>query len=421
MSLCWAGYGGGQPPQVDALQSLQDQMAKLLVGCGSEQLQTSARAADKVLEQGPTAIRDKEEREKTLASIATGTGDLSPCVVCCQPATRRCSRCQHVVYCGPDCARRHWKEGGHRETCTSDPRNFQLDRVPPAAPPLAVTLAAVGSSADFAAKHRSGEGLPIVLRSTVSKGNLGSAWDLDRLVEAFGPEKLEARFYRGVAQSPDLWTRAGYCDSELVTAAQFAKLIRSGEARRDDVYVNCEVGRTKPGCRLAKDLATIGKRLGLETTSLLGEQVNVWWGAPGHTEPLHCDANDGTLLQLRGRKRVVLFPASQWLNLYPFPMSARMNWAWSRVSLKNVDVRSYPNIRQALPLRMEVVLEEGDVLFIPACWAHHITGLETAESTGEEAHILSVNRFWKTGVERPSEFLPQDVVAVFKQLFPNGL
>jgi hypothetical protein len=64
----------------------------------------------------------------------------------------------------------------------------------------------------------------------------------------------------------------------------------------------------------------------------------MWWGAPGHTEPLHCDLTDGTLWQLRGRKRVVLFPAEVWRDLYPFGVEQRMSWAFSQVRHDSPDL-----------------------------------------------------------------------------------
>ena len=45
--------------------------------------------------------------------------------------------------------------------------------------------------------------------------------------------------------------------------------------------------------------------------------------AGGHTEPLHIDVTDGTLLQLCGRKRITLFPPHCWKELSPFPVSAQ--------------------------------------------------------------------------------------------------
>lgn len=33
-------------------------------------------------------------------------------------ATKRCSGCRAVAYCGRDCQKRHWCHGGHREGCS---------------------------------------------------------------------------------------------------------------------------------------------------------------------------------------------------------------------------------------------------------------------------------------------------------------
>jgi hypothetical protein len=41
------------------------------------------------------------------------------CAACGQDALhlRRCSACRAVSYCSPECQRRHWKEGGHKQQC----------------------------------------------------------------------------------------------------------------------------------------------------------------------------------------------------------------------------------------------------------------------------------------------------------------
>ena len=123
----------------------------------------------------------------------------------------------------------------------------------------------------------------------------------------------------------------------------------------------------------------------------------MWWGAPGHTEPLHIDVTDGTLCQLCGRKRVILFPRACWRALSPFPVNPHgMSWAFSRVRISCPDFQRFPGLRQAMAMRLELDLEEGDVLFIPSGVAHEITGM------GSE-HVLSVNRFWRTD---PSPLLP---------------
>merc|ERR1719421_2007604 len=226
----------------------------------------------------------------------------------------------------------------------------------------------------FSAHFRSGEGCPVVIRGAIPKSKL---WTLQDCVHYLGPDtQLQARFYQGTVRTPERWTQVGYCDPRPITAPEYADMVQSGRAKLDDVYVNCDVKRSGAGAVFEPELARLGKALGLEVTKTLGPMVNLWWGAPGHTEPLHSDINDGTLFQLRGRKRIVLFPASEWVNLYPFPTTAEMSWSWSRVNLDKIDTCSFPRIKGALARRMEFVLEEGDALFIPAAWAHEITGID---------------------------------------------
>mmetsp|Transcript_159417 Transcript_159417/g.305761 ORF Transcript_159417/g.305761 Transcript_159417/m.305761 type:complete len:708 (+) Transcript_159417:61-2184(+) len=372
--------------------------------------------------QAKMLTKSRSERLEKLGAAQEGVG---MCAVCCRPATITCSKCNHVLYCSPKCQQRHWDGLGYKETCHLDNRDFQLDQLSPPAPIGAVDLSAVNP--EMFSEYRSDEGFPIVLRGVLGAASK-STWDLDSVVKSFGGDtEVDTRFYRGVAKTPGRWADVGFCDASRTPVGQFAALIRNGEAQKVDAYVNCDLVGTPAGSshlgQILKDrLCEIGEKTGLRPTDALGEQINIWWGPPGHTEPLHCDANDGTLLQLRGRKKVILFPASEWLNLYPFPTSTSMSWAWSRVCLQDVDVKTFPNLRQALPKRCEVILEEGDALFIPACWAHQIEGLqEEGDSAQSAQHVLSVNRFWKTSVDRSTRWLPVDVKVQYKGQFPNGM
>ena len=124
------------------------------------------------------------------------------------------------------------------------------------------------------------------------------------------------------------------------------------------------------------------------------------------------DVTDGTLCQLRGRKRVVLFPPASWVDLSPFPATQHgMSWAFARVSLAQPDFAQHPRLRAALAHRMEVVLEPGEVLYIPACAAHEIGGEHGTD------HVLSVNRFWHTAPARVVSHLPDPVT---EQAFRDG-
>lgn len=87
---------------------------------------------------------------------------------------------------------------------------------------------------------------------------------------------------------------------------------------------------------------------------------------------------DNILVEVVGRKRVVLFPPSDAPFLYLTGDKSRVT------NIDQPDLDKYPNFIHAK--RYECVLESGDVLFIPALWFHHVTALDFA---------LAVNVFWR--------------------------
>mmetsp|Transcript_1460 Transcript_1460/g.4392 ORF Transcript_1460/g.4392 Transcript_1460/m.4392 type:complete len:605 (+) Transcript_1460:34-1848(+) len=115
-------------------------------------------------------------------------------------------------------------------------------------------------------------------------------------------------------------------------------------------------------------------------TSLTGEVAQserVWVSTAGTVSSLHYDAADSFLVQIRGRKRVIFFPAKDvhGLDCYPIghPLGRR-----SRVDLTNPSSgygRHTAFWNGAVHRAQEVVLEAGDVLCFPSKWAHYTESL----------------------------------------------
>lgn len=232
----------------------------------------------------------------------------------------------------------------------------------------------------------------------------------------------------GLATQPQRWHGKKSHAKHVVptTAPQFAHAISSGLAARDYCYVQHDIRQTRAGQRLMKCFQDLGDAMGLALHPQYGALVNIWWGPCGHTEPLHVDVTEGTLCQLRGKKRVVLFPPTAWRDLHPFPVSGSgMSWAFSQVP--NVLQRAaeaellleFPDLGRALPQRMELQLDEGEVLFIPACCAHEIAG-ESAHGTEPADHVLSVNRFWATDPANVLPHLPADARREYERGLVGG-
>ncbi|KAG5466875.1 hypothetical protein LSCM1_01052 [Leishmania martiniquensis] len=110
----------------------------------------------------------------------------------------------------------------------------------------------------------------------------------------------------------------------------------------------------------------------------------------------HYDALDNVLCQIVGTKRVVLFPPSEFNNLYVTGSSSAV------MSLDEPDLVRYPRFIDACKMAQEVILRPGDMLFLPAMWFHHITTLlpdeDLADSTAAAAsarYNVSVNVFYR--------------------------
>lgn len=81
---------------------------------------------------------------------------------------------------------------------------------------------------------------------------------------------------------------------------------------------------------------------------------------------------DNLLIQVNGRKRVVLFSPRDATKLY-------LNGDKSEVlDIDNPDLSRYPKFAEATPY--ECFMEPGDVLFIPAMWFHNVMSLQVRQS-----------------------------------------
>lgn len=87
---------------------------------------------------------------------------------------------------------------------------------------------------------------------------------------------------------------------------------------------------------------------------------------------------DNILVEVVGRKKVVLFPPTDAPYLYLVGDKSKVT------NIEEPDLTRYPNFVHAT--RYECILEAGDILFIPALWFHHVTALDFA---------VAVNVFWR--------------------------
>ncbi|KAF6208048.1 hypothetical protein GE061_016498 [Apolygus lucorum] len=110
-------------------------------------------------------------------------------------------------------------------------------------------------------------------------------------------------------------------------------------------------------------------------------------GMEGNVTPCHYDEQENLFAQVRGYKRILLFPPEQFGCLYPHP-------AWhphdrqSQVDFDDPDLAKYPKFAEASA--SEAIVGPGDVLYIPNYWWHHV------ESLMKGGYTVSVNFWYKS-------------------------
>lgn len=118
----------------------------------------------------------------------------------------------------------------------------------------------------------------------------------------------------------------------------------------------------------------------------LGEYGSLWFGPAGTITPLHHDVMNILVAQVLGRKRFTLIPSNQAHLLY------NEKGVFSEVDVENPDLEQHPMFKDAGSL--QIVLEPGEVLFIPVGWWHHVRALDISISLSFTKFLFPNTYHW---------------------------
>lgn len=129
--------------------------------------------------------------------------------------------------------------------------------------------------------------------------------------------------------------------------------------------------------------------------------TNLWFGGDKCKTPLHFDDKDNFFIQIFGEKRILLFSPTQTEFLYQ--AHGEEHDHLSRVNVFDPDESEFPLFAEAE--WSEVVVEPGDLLYIPEEWWHAVETLTTS---------ISLNFWWTSLTRHIREVSSQ----VSKRVFP---
>lgn len=208
---------------------------------------------------------------------------------------------------------------------------------------------------------------PVIIEGLMTAWRAVETWTADYLKGMAGDQLIE--IMAGRDADPKYEINAPN-HRTMVRFADYIDRVYGGLVSNDQYLVANNRFFQQPETRsLMDDFASFREYLDPAT---VGERCFLWFGPAGTITPLHHDSCNILIAQVVGRKRFRLISALQWPYVY------NNIGVYSDVDCENPDLDRHPLFRHANPI--DVVLEPGQVLFLPVGWWHHVRALDVSIS-----------------------------------------
>jgi Cupin-like domain len=204
---------------------------------------------------------------------------------------------------------------------------------------------------------------PTVLTDVADSWPATQVWTPDYLKDTVGAEVIEVMTGRENDKEYEINLDA---HRKAMRFDKYVDLVTNSDPTNDFYLVANNHFLDKPGtAALWADFSCDERFLDPAAAS---QRVFFWFGPAGTVTPLHHDVSNILLAQVRGTKRVTLVPALESHLVYNDVA------VYSSVNAEFPDAQRHPRFSTAT--RLTVDLHEGETLFIPVGWWHHVRSLE---------------------------------------------
>jgi hypothetical protein len=224
----------------------------------------------------------------------------------------------------------------------------------------------------FSQRGGMAQGSPVIIVNALEEWDLKNRWTPERLALKLKKRRIPVSVSSGrkfgYKETPDPHAMLDFS----LEAMDFATAVRRISQTREDECVY--MMQQSVARRLPELMSSFIVPAWIRSEQ--GVEVNFWFGRDAIT-PLHFDSSNNLFAQVHGRKTFVIFAPRDTDYLYPYDVRTATPHV-SHVDANQPDLARYPEFPQAAPIRF--VLNEGELLFLPAFWWHQVQSLGVAIS-----------------------------------------
>ncbi|MEO0969341.1 MAG: cupin-like domain-containing protein, partial [Cyanobacteria bacterium J06639_18] len=215
------------------------------------------------------------------------------------------------------------------------------------------------------------QGKPFIIDGIANNWKACKNWSNDYLVDTCGENQVPVETY------PENYFE-GYnyakLDNDYYTNMTFAEYMDIVEGKKSDdkLYYLSQVKMRKYFPQLLGDIVS------LDFFKKEPRDINLFFGFKNKkyasTSKLHFDEIHNIFVQVRGRKRFLLFPHTNYLSFYPPLEDESYSSTCSKVNPEEPDLKQFPKF--PINDKIEIIVNPGEILYLPPFWWHHVTSLD---------------------------------------------
>jgi len=233
---------------------------------------------------------------------------------------------------------------------------------------------------------------PVIINGILDEWPAMTRWTPDYLLSQCGEKIVEIQSDR--ESDPNYEMDYNRHKKQLKFADYIALILANGETASNNFYMTAR-NSTSINSEALSPLWSDVPLSNLSAYLKVDEQRYpglFWFGPKGTITPLHHDLYNNFMAQVQGRKLVRIFPSTALPKIY------NHHFIYSQVDMENIDYDKFPDLKTVKS--MDIVLEPGEVLFLPVgCW-HYVKSLETSITIGF-TNFLHANEKFSPGYPWP--------------------